>query len=136
MLDVDKDSRKRNVFRATVRQSGQPVAVKILQFRDTRQKVLYMRELRIVQENASPNLMRFRGAYKLANKLWLVTDWIAGGTLKEALATRRFTEPEIQFIAHEILQGLDTLHRRQLVHRCGGVESVCVCVTVFMCNGD
>jgi serine/threonine protein kinase len=103
-LDVDKDSRKRNVFRATVRSTGKPVAVKILQFKvcvfvfavlfcrfcfclntsmqDTRQKTLFMREIRIVKDNASPCLMRFRGAYKVANKLWMVTDWIDGGTLK------------------------------------------------------
>lgn len=61
--------------------------------------------------------MALDSAYKLANKLWMVTEWIDGGTLKEALAVRPFSETEIQFVTREMLTGLDVLHRRNVVHR-------------------
>ncbi len=77
-----------------------------------------MREVRIVRDNeGAPNLMQFAGCYKAANKLWLFTEWIGGGTLKEALAVRRFAEDEIMYLCWELLQGLDALHRRNIVHR-------------------
>ncbi len=53
----------------------------------------------------------------MANKLWLVTEWIDGGTLKEALTLHRFTEVDVMYVAHELLQALVLLHRRFVVHR-------------------
>ncbi len=117
-FDVDKDSRKRNVFRAERKDGKQTLAVKVLQFKDSRQKTLYLREIRIVKDNAGcANLMQFVSCHKAANKLWLFTEWISGGTLKEALVVRRFSEDEIMYLMWELLQGLDALHRRTIVHR-------------------
>ncbi len=128
-FEVDKNSRKRNVFRAERRDGTQTLAVKVLQFKDARQKTLYLREIRIVRDNeGAPNLMQFVSCYKAANKLWLFTEWISGGTLKEALSVRRFSEDEIMYICWELLQGLEALHRRNIVHR--DIVSLC-CVVMF-----
>ncbi len=92
--------------------------LQVLQFKDQRQKVLYLREIRIVSENKGcSELMQFMGCYKAANKFWLLTEWISGGTLKEALDIRPLTGPELLLVAWSLLRALDVLHRRNIVHR-------------------
>lgn len=119
LYDIDKDSRMRNVFSAVTRDAKKErVAVKVLQFKDAKQKALMMREVRIVQANqASPNLMQFIACYKVMNKLWLVTEWIDGGNLREACTLHRFTDLQLRFVLRESLRGLENLHSRSVVHR-------------------
>jgi serine/threonine protein kinase len=61
--------------------------------------------------------MRFACCHKAANKLWLFCEYIAGGTLKEALAVRALSSEELLLVSWSVLQALDVLHARNLVHR-------------------
>jgi len=53
----------------------------------------------------------------VANRFWLVTEWIGGGSLKAASAIRALDVEELQYVARSLLFGLDALHKRNLVHR-------------------
>lgn len=44
-------------------------------------------------------------------------EFMAGGTLHQALEIASFTEEQSAFIAREILKALQFLHYRELIHR-------------------
>ena len=117
LYEVDKESRKRNVFKALHKGTSEHVAVKILQFKDSKGKSLALREIGIVKNNSHRNLMKFIDCYKISNKFWLITEYIEGGSIKEALNVRGFQENEIVYILRETLRGLEVLHERKIVHR-------------------
>lgn len=64
-----------------------------------------------------PNIVQFKKALQMGDQLWIVTEFLEGGTLGAASKAYRFTERHIAFVAHEMLQALTYLHSRHLVHR-------------------
>jgi len=66
-----------------------------------------------------PNIVKFYDAEskKLSADMWIVMEYLQGGTLQEAYRGCRLTERHMAFFAREILKGLNYLHKRNLVHR-------------------
>eukprot|EP01125_Pyxidicula_operculata_P016776 TRINITY_DN5802_c0_g1_i1.p1 TRINITY_DN5802_c0_g1~~TRINITY_DN5802_c0_g1_i1.p1 ORF type:complete len:608 (-),score=115.26 TRINITY_DN5802_c0_g1_i1:71-1894(-) len=50
-------------------------------------------------------------------EIWLVTEYLEGGTLSQAARLYKFNDQQISFITLEILKGVSYLHSRKLVHR-------------------
>lgn len=74
---------------------------------------------------AHANIVQFKGAWlvkeehekQLKEEIWIVMEYLEGGTLGEAAAANALSEDHIAFVAHEILQALQYLHAKQWVHR-------------------
>jgi len=64
-----------------------------------------------------PNVLRFIRASLIQEKIWLVTEYLDGGTLTQAVAVHKFNEQEIAYLGREILTALSFLHAHQLAHR-------------------
>jgi len=64
-----------------------------------------------------PNVVNYRETWLLDGELWIVTEFLEGGTLEFALRTHRFRERHICYIAFEILNGLVFLHKLGFAHR-------------------
>jgi serine/threonine protein kinase len=60
---------------------------------------------------------RYYGSFVVNYKLWIVMEYLAGGSCLDLLKPGVFTEAHIAVICRELLQGLDYLHCEGTIHR-------------------
>eukprot|EP01104_Vermistella_antarctica_P000545 TRINITY_DN1069_c0_g1_i2.p1 TRINITY_DN1069_c0_g1~~TRINITY_DN1069_c0_g1_i2.p1 ORF type:complete len:533 (-),score=95.64 TRINITY_DN1069_c0_g1_i2:382-1884(-) len=106
-----------SVFFAKDMATKERVAIKTQPHVKQGEKKRNMKEIRYMQAFDHPNIVRFKSSYDLGSDVWIVMEFMEGGTLEEAIAVRRFKEPEISFVARQILKALYYLHGKKLVHR-------------------
>ena len=65
----------------------------------------------------SEYVTRYYGSFVVAYKLWIVMEYLAGGSCLDLLKPGVFSEAHIAVICKELLQGLDYLHSEGTIHR-------------------
>jgi len=50
-------------------------------------------------------------------ELWMVMEYLEGGTLHEAAHNHKFSENHVAYVGREVLKALKFLHSKELVHR-------------------
>ena len=82
-------------------------------------------ERQILVEIRHPYIVRLRCAFQSERKLYLVTDYYAGGALYAHLRrARRFAEPRARAHAAELCLALDHLHAHGIIYRDLKLENV------------
>ena len=71
----------------------------------------------------SPYVTRYYGSYVLGTKLWIVMEYVGGGSILDMMDAGPICEQYIQTIMHEVLMGLNYLHAEGKVREPG----VCAC---------
>jgi serine/threonine protein kinase len=86
---------------------------------DTRKRIEnIITERRILRRADHPFLAQLRYAFQTASRLYLITDFFAGGELlRHLLRLQRFKESQARFFLAEAALGLEYLHQRGIVHR-------------------
>jgi p21-activated kinase 1 len=77
-------------------------------------------ELLVMKELHHPNLTCFLEAYfieKERKTLWIVMDFVNGGTLTDIVTQTVLRESQLAAITYEILQGISFLHSKKIIHR-------------------
>lgn len=75
-------------------------------------------EISIMSTLTHPNLARVYDTYELANEIWLVLDLAEGGELLDQIIERgEFSEVDAAKIVKQVVEGLDYLHKKGVVHR-------------------
>ncbi|XP_072778971.1 serine/threonine-protein kinase PAK 3-like [Taeniopygia guttata] len=70
-----------------------------------------------MKKHRSPSVVNYLDSYLLGEELWLVMEYMDGGTLWDVISKIFLTETEIAVISRECLQGLDFLHSNHVIHR-------------------
>lgn len=65
----------------------------------------------------SEYVTRYYGSFVVAYKLWIVMEFLAGGSCLDLLKAGPFSEAHIAVICRELLLGLDYLHSEGTIHR-------------------
>lgn len=65
----------------------------------------------------SEYVTRYYGSFVVAYKLWIVMEYLAGGSCLDLLKPGVFSEAHIAVICRELLLGLDYLHTEGTIHR-------------------
>ena len=65
----------------------------------------------------SPYVTRYFGSYVSGTKLWIVMEYVGGGSILDMMDSGALDEASIQTIMHEVLKGLDYLHTEGKIHR-------------------
>ncbi len=116
------------VLRAVSRVSGTQVAVKIVnkQGLDSASELRIRREIRILQLAKHDNILELYDVFETCERLYLVTEYIEGGTLYDYLQTAggRLAEPATKKFIGDIAKGLLFLHQRGVVHRDVKLENI------------
>jgi p21-activated kinase 1 len=64
-----------------------------------------------------PNIVTFHGAYRVGEYLWILMEFMTGGSLTDVA---KFCEPQethIAYFAREVLAALDYMHSQKMIHR-------------------
>lgn len=74
-------------------------------------------EVAFLSQCKHPNVVNYQKAWEVKDEAWIVTEFLEGGTLSEAVKVHQFSERHIAYVAREILKALKYLHSINFVHR-------------------
>jgi serine/threonine protein kinase len=109
------------IYRATLKSTGETVAVKILQqavSKDPLVKARFVREMEILQRLQHPNIIKYFGGGEHNGQLFFAMELIEGGTVRDLL--ERFGSlswQEVATCARQICSALQHAHNYGIIHR-------------------
>jgi serine/threonine protein kinase len=59
-------------------------------------------EILLLKECNHPNILRYVESWKWKNEIWIITEYMEGGTLQQALQTQKLSEDEMSFVARQV----------------------------------
>ncbi|NWH42537.1 PAK1 kinase, partial [Chloropsis hardwickii] len=77
------------------------VAIKKINLQGLRKKELKVNELMVMKTNRNPNVVNFLDGYLVDKELWLVMEYMDGGTLSHVISKTYLSEDEMAAISRE-----------------------------------
>lgn len=103
--------------------TGQPVgspsivAIKQMNLEKQPKKDLIINEILVMRENKHKNVVNFIESYLHRGDLWVVMEYMEGGSLTDVVTNNLMTEGQIATVCRETLEGLEHLHSKEVIHR-------------------
>ncbi|KAL7271266.1 hypothetical protein RUND412_005991 [Rhizina undulata] len=106
------------VYKAIERDSGTIVAIKHINLESSEDDIQEIQqEITVLSTCASPFVTQYYGSFVRGYKLWIIMEYLAGGSCLDLLKPGPFSEAHIAILMRELLLGLDYLHREGKIHR-------------------
>ncbi|KAK4201077.1 putative Serine/threonine-protein kinase [Triangularia verruculosa] len=105
------------VFTGHERGSNRLVAIKQMNLEQQPKKDLIINEILVMKESSHPNIVNFIDSYLCAGELWVVMEFMEGGSLTDVVTFNIMTEGQIASVCRETLRGLQHLHSKGVIHR-------------------
>jgi p21-activated kinase 1 len=105
------------VFRAENLSTGLFMALKQVALKYQVRKDAILNELHVLMTVEHPNIVRFFEAFLWEGDLWMVLEYMEGGSLAGLLRALYLTETQIATVLKQVLQGLAHLHSQNIIHR-------------------
>ena len=107
------------VYKGEVKESGQVVALKLQDLEKAADEIdIIRREVQVMSEIYSPHVVRYYTSFIEGTTLWLVMEYMAGGSLKDILdAVGCLNEEAVAAVMKALCKGLEYIHREQKLHR-------------------
>jgi p21-activated kinase 1 len=78
---------------------------------------LIINEILVIRASCHANIVNYMDSFLYENELWVVMEYMEGGTLTDIVTTSLITEGQIAAVNREITQGLQHLHKQGIIHR-------------------
>ncbi|KAH8067914.1 MAP kinase kinase kinase kinase [Aureococcus anophagefferens] len=108
------------VYKARVKGSSEHVAIKVVDLEGSAAELEDVRrELEALASVRCTRLVHYLGAHVVGSQLWIVTEYLAGGSLGDLLNSLAapLAEPVVAGVVAELLEALAYLHGDRRVHR-------------------
>ncbi|KIK68161.1 hypothetical protein GYMLUDRAFT_238316 [Collybiopsis luxurians FD-317 M1] len=106
------------VYKAMHNETKQIVAIKQIDLEDSDDDISEIQqEIASLAQCDSEYVTRYYGSFVVAYKLWIIMEYLAGGSCLDLLKPGPFSEAHIAVICRELLLGLDYLHSEGTIHR-------------------
>eukprot|EP01087_Luapelamoeba_hula_P007663 TRINITY_DN1870_c2_g1_i5.p1 TRINITY_DN1870_c2_g1~~TRINITY_DN1870_c2_g1_i5.p1 ORF type:complete len:726 (+),score=157.07 TRINITY_DN1870_c2_g1_i5:1333-3510(+) len=93
------------------------VAIKKMPHVEERDKQRNLKEVNFLRVMEHSNLVKYDCAFLMKDEIWVVMEFMEGGTLTEAIKGYGFEEKHIAYAAREMLRGIQFMHSRKFLHR-------------------
>ncbi|SPO31274.1 probable Ste20-like kinase Don3 [Ustilago trichophora] len=106
------------VYKAMHKESRQIVAIKQVDLEDSDDDISEIQqEIAHLAQCDSEWVTRYYGSFVKGYKLWIIMEYLAGGSCLDLLKAGAFSEAHIAIICRELLLGLEYLHNEGKIHR-------------------
>lgn len=97
--------------------SGFPVAIKQMNLEKQPKQDLIINEILVMRESSHPNIVNFKDSYLWKGDLWVVMEYMEGGSLTDVVTAHCMSEAQIAAVSKETCEGLRHLHSKGVIHR-------------------
>ncbi|KAJ5908660.1 hypothetical protein N7495_001342 [Penicillium taxi] len=106
------------VYKAIDKHTGEIVAVKHIDLESSEDDIQEIQqEISVLATCASPYVTQYKASFLKGHKLWIVMEYLGGGSCLDLLKPGVFNEAHVAIVCQQLLQGLDYLHSEGKIHR-------------------
>ncbi|GAC77637.1 p21-activated serine/threonine protein kinase, partial [Moesziomyces antarcticus T-34] len=105
------------VFTAYQVGTNHSVAIKQMNLEQQPKKDLIINEILVMKESRHRNIVNFIDSFLFKGDLWVVMEYMEGGSLTDVVTCNIMTEGQIAAVSREVLEGLRHLHEHGVIHR-------------------
>lgn len=78
---------------------------------------LIINEILVMRESSHPNIVNYKDSYLIRGDLWVVMEYMEGGSLTDVVTANLLSEAQIAAVSREVCEGLRHLHAKGVIHR-------------------
>ncbi|KAI5477997.1 hypothetical protein MNV49_005689 [Pseudohyphozyma bogoriensis] len=93
------------------------VAIKQMNLEQQPKQDLIINEILVMKESQHKNIVNFIDSFLLKGDLWVVMEYMEGGSLTDVVTCNIMSEGQIAAVCRETLEGLKHLHEHGVIHR-------------------
>ncbi|KAF4971564.1 hypothetical protein FZEAL_9809 [Fusarium zealandicum] len=105
------------VFTGHERGTNRLVAIKQMNLEQQPKKDLIINEILVMKDSSHPNIVNFIDSYLTGGELWVIMEFMEGGSLTDVVTFNIMSEGQIASVCRETLKGLQHLHSKGVIHR-------------------
>lgn len=116
------------VYKAIERASGEIVAIKLIDLESSEDDIQdIQQEISVLSTCHSPFVTQYKASFLRGHKLWIVMEYLGGGSCLDLLKAGTFNEAHVAIVCRELLLGLRYLHDEGKIHRDVKAANVLLC---------
>nr|GME02701.1 germinal center kinase 1-like isoform X1 [Ipomoea batatas] len=108
-----------DVYKGFDKELGKVVAIKVIDLEESEDEIEdIQKEIAVLQQCRSPYITEYYGSYLHQTKLWIIMEYMAGGSVADIIAPNLpLDEMSIACILRDLLHAIDYLHTEGKIHR-------------------